>query len=189
MAEEPAAASSPAIPRRTQWGFWLTSALVLGLLILVGFRIYRAQAGQVSNGPAPDFTLNLYDGGTFHLSEMRGKVVMLDFWASWCIPCRQEAPLLEALWRGYRDQAVLFVGVAYADTDKESRAFLQEFGITYPNGPDLGTRISQAYRIRGVPEKFLIDKCGRVRRVIIGPVPEAQLRQPIDTLLTEPNPC
>lgn len=117
----------------------------------------------------------------------RGKVVMVDFWASWCIPCRQEARALEGLWQEYRDRGVVFVGVAYADTDAEARAFLDEFGITYPNGPDLGTRISQTYRIQGVPEKFFVDKHGQIRApVVIGPVPEAELRRQIENLLAEP---
>jgi len=117
----------------------------------------------------------------------RGKVVMVDFWASWCIPCRQEARALEGLWQEYRDRGVVFVGVAYADTDAEARAFLDEFGITYPNGPDLGTRISQTYRIQGVPEKFFVDKHGQIRApVVIGPVPEAELRRQIENLFAEP---
>src|SRR6266542_2008492 len=169
-------------PRRWHWGWWLVGAVVTGLLTLVAFRLYQAQAGQVSTGKAPDFTLALYDGNAFRLSEQRGKVVMIDFWASWCIPCREEARRLEALWQAYRDHGVGLVGIAYADTDKEARAFINEFGITYPNGPDLGTRIAQAYRIRGVPETFFVDKCGRVRDLIIGPALEARLRQTLDAL-------
>jgi len=168
------------------WGRWLAWGLLLGFLGLLGMGLYRAQAGQISRGAAPDFTLELYDGGTFRLSDQQGKVVMVDFWASWCIPCRQEARTLEALWQEYRDRGVMFVGVAYADTDPEARAFLDEFGITYPNGPDLGTRISQAYRMRGVPEKFFVDKRGQVRALVIGPAPETELRRQIEALLAEP---
>ena len=152
----------------------------------MGIGVFRAQAGQRSGGPAPDFSLPLYDGGTFRLSEQRGQVVMVDFWASWCIPCREEARALEALWQEYRGRGVVFVGVDYADTEPEARAFLAEFGVTYPNGPDRGTRISQAYRMRGVPEKFFIDRRGEIRAVVIGPVRTAELRQTLDALLADP---
>ena len=189
MVEETAAASSPGRLRRVHWGWWLVGAVLVVFLALLGLKLKRAQAGRVTSGPAPDFSLNLFDGSSFRLSAQRGKVVMVDFWASWCIPCRDEAPLLEHLWQVYHDQDVAFVGVAYADTDDDSRAFLKEFGITYPNGPDLGTRISQSYGITGVPEKYFVDKCGQVRQVVIGPVPEAQLRHPIDALLAEPSEC
>ena len=97
--------------------------------------------------------------------------------------------MLEKLWQEYHDWGIVFVGVAYLDTETEARTFLQEFGITYPNGPDLGTRISQAYRIRGVPEKFLIDKQGQIRAVLIGPVDEAKLRQQLEALFVEPAPA
>ncbi len=167
------------------WGCWLAFGLLLAFLGVVSVAMYRAQAGQVSEGPAPDFTLNLYEGGTFHLSDPVGQVVMVDFWASWCVPCRQEARQLEALWREYRGRGVIFVGVDYLDTETEARAFLKEFDITYPNGPDLGTRISQDYRIRGVPEKFLIDRQGQVQAVLIGPIDEAELRQHLDALIAE----
>ena len=189
MAGETAVASSPARLRRVHWGWWLVGALLAGFMALLALKLMRAQAGRITSGPAPDFDLNLFDGGTFRLSKQRGKVVMVDFWASWCIPCRDEAPLLEHLWQVYHDQDVVFVGVAYADTDDDSRAFLKKFAITYPNGPDLGTRISQAYGITGVPEKYFVDKCGQVRHVIIGPGPERQLRGAIEALLAEPNAC
>src|SRR5712692_2886910 len=189
MIDESTLTPAPTRPRRVHWGWWLAGAILVGFMGLVGLKLMRAQAERVTSGPAPVFSLNLFDGGTFRLSEQRGKVVMVDFWASWCIPCRDEAPLLEHLWQVYHDQDVVFVGVAYADTDDDSRAFLKEFGITYPNGPDLGTRISQAYGITGVPEKYFVDKCGQVRHVVIGPVSDPELRQAIDLLLAEPNAC
>jgi cytochrome c biogenesis protein CcmG/thiol:disulfide interchange protein DsbE len=159
---------------------------VLAFLSLLGWGLYRAQAGQRDRGLAPDFTLELYSGGTFRLSEQRGKVVMVDFWASWCIPCRQEALTLESLWREYQNQDVVFVGVAYLDVEDNARTFLEEFTITYPNGPDIGTRIAQDYRMQGVPEKFFIDRQGQIRAVVIGPAGEAEYRQQLEVLLAEP---
>lgn len=187
MAEEQEVdASVTAVPRRNAWRQWFIWVTLLAFLTLLGWGLYRANLQQRSDGAAPDFTLELFEGGTFRLSEQRGQVVMIDFWASWCIPCREEAALLETLWQEYGGRGVVFVGVAYADVETGSRSFLEEWDISYPNGPDLGTDISQAYRIQGVPEKFFIDRQGQIRAVIIGPRSEAEYRQQLETLLAEP---
>ncbi len=157
---------------------------ILFLAILAAGLILRHQ-GRPESGPAPDFTLQLFDGGTFRLSEQRGKVVVINFWASWCQPCKDEAPDLERTWRRYRDKGVVFVGVNWSDTEAKARAYLKEFDITYPNGPDLGRRIGQKYRIQGVPETFFVDKQGNVRRVVIRPMTEAELVAEIERLLGE----
>ena len=168
------------------WWQWLIWVSLLTFLAMIGWGLYRAQTGQRDHGPAPDFTLELYDGGMFRLSEQRGKVVMVDFWASWCIPCREEAHMLEGLWREYQGQGVVFVGVAYADIESNALAFLEEFDVTYPNGPDLGIRISRDFGMQGVPEKFFIDNQGQIRAVVIGPGGEVAYRQQLETLLAEP---
>ena len=149
----------------------------VALTVLVfGIALVRQQQGQPTAGPAPDFTLKTFDGEDFTLSAQRGKVVVINFWASWCGPCRNEAPALESLWQKYKDQGVVFLGVTFADDPKDSLAFISEFGTTYLNAEDGRSDVSKAlYRIEGVPETFVIDKQGNIRRffysVTVDPTP------------------
>jgi cytochrome c biogenesis protein CcmG/thiol:disulfide interchange protein DsbE len=97
-------------------------------------------------------------------------VVLVNIWASWCKPCEQEAEHLQQAWELYEDRGdVLFIGLAYVDTEKESLAYIEKYNITYPNGPDLGTNIFVAFRAQGVPETFVINKLGEVASIKIGP--------------------
>jgi cytochrome c biogenesis protein CcmG/thiol:disulfide interchange protein DsbE len=118
--------------------------------------------------PAPPFTLPLFDGSRLALDQLRGKVVFLNFWASWCPPCRAEARMLEAAWQKYREQGVVFVGANIQDEEASARAFLREFGITYPNGLDHGARIAIEYGVWGLPETFFIDRDGRITYKHVG---------------------
>jgi cytochrome c biogenesis protein CcmG/thiol:disulfide interchange protein DsbE len=157
---------------------------VVAVAAVVGVAFVRNSQAQPTSGLAPDFTLTTFDGQTMRLSDLRGQVVVLNFWASWCGPCREEAPALEAVWRDYQDRGVTVLGVAFADLDPDSVAFLQEFGVTYPNGPDTGTVISkEQYHIKGVPETFIIDQQGEVAQFIFSVVDEQQLRATLDGLL------
>lgn len=175
----------PGERRCLPWRRWLVWTGLIGLLSVLGFGLVRASAGQVQSGPAPDFTLTTFDGHTLRLSNLLGNVVVINFWASWCLPCREEAPILEAVWREYLDRGVVFIGVDYLDTEHDAFEFIAEFDITYPNGPDLRTRIAQAYRIRGVPETFFVDRAGFLRGVYIGPLTEDELRHRLETLLED----
>lgn len=161
-------------------------AFVIGLLVLLGSGLVKANRGPRDSGPAPDFSLIGYDGRNVTLSELRGQVVVINFWASWCLPCRQEAAYLERTWRNYQDQGVVFIGVDYVDTETEALAYLQEFDITYINGPDLGTIISDAYNIQGVPETYFVDREGILHGVSIGPLEEPYLENKIEELLALP---
>ncbi|RPI29908.1 MAG: TlpA family protein disulfide reductase [Chloroflexota bacterium] len=164
-------------------------AALFALLALLGWGLMNARAGPVDNGPAPHFDLVSFDGREVALSSLRGQVVVINFWASWCNPCREEADYLEQTWRKYQDDGVVFIGIDYADTEKEALAYIDEFDITYFNGPDLGTRISQAYNIQGVPETFFVDKRGNLRGVKIGPLKAPELDNKIEELLAEPYPA
>lgn len=157
-------------PQIRRWVTLLVWGAVLALLVLVGFGQIRAQQGPVGiGGRSPEFTLSTFDGRQISSSELEGQVVVVNFWASWCKPCEQEARELELAYQMYKDQGVAFLGVDYVDVEKEALAYLERFEISYPNGPDLGTRISQAFRTQGVPETFVIGPDGRVAAVQIGP--------------------
>lgn len=162
-------------PRSRRWTAIVAWALLLGLLGVVGAGVIRSQGGPIGvDARAPDFSLTTFDGESVNLAGLRGQVVVVNFWASWCKPCEEEAESLEQAYRMFQDEGVVFLGVDYVDTEPEARAYLERFDITYPNGPDLGTRISQAFRIRGVPETFVIRPDGTIDSVQIGPYPSLQ---------------
>ena len=134
---------------------------------------------------APEFSMALMGGGVLDSSELRGQVVMLDFWASWCPPCRDEAPVLAQVYNEYRDHGVRFVGFNLWDNAGDAELFLQQQGHDYPNGIDQDGRIAISYGVRGIPEKFFLDRQGRIARKFSGPMTADLLRQILDTLLLQ----
>jgi len=174
MTETDQIAPKRGVPLWVQIIVW---AVLAALLVLVAITLGKRQQGTVQPGEKiPDFSLKLYEGyehegqSEIKLSDLRGKVVVLNFWASWCKPCEQEAAELEEAWNAYGDSGeVVFLGADYVDTEPEARIYLQKFGITYANGPDLATKVSQLFRIQGVPETYFIDRDGVLQYVMIGP--------------------
>ena len=173
---------------RKNIGIIIAFAVILTLLGLLAWGLKKAQAGPLDKGMAPDFSITGFDGRTVTLSKLQGQVVIVNFWASWCPPCREEAAYLEETWRKYEDKGVVFIGVDWVDTEKEALAYIDEFDITYLNGPDIGTRAGQAYNIQGVPETFFVAKNGELRGVHIGPLKSPQLDEKIEELLAEQYP-
>jgi len=173
---------------RKKIGIVIAFAAIMALLGLLAWGLRKVQAGPLENGLAPDFTITDFDGRTVTLSKLRGQVVIVNFWASWCPPCREEAAYLEATWRKYEGKGVVFIGVDWVDTEKEALSYIDEFDITYLNGPDVGTRAAQAYNIQGVPETFYVAKNGELRGVHIGPLKSPQLDEKIEELLAEQYP-
>jgi len=172
------------VPLWVQVIIWVFLA---GLLVVVALGLNRAQQGTIQPGQVvDDFTLPLFSGyehegkSEVRLEDFRGKVVVINFWASWCKPCEQEAAELQRAWEAYEPTGeVVFLGVDYVDTEPEARVYLKKFGITFANGPDLATRISQYFRIKGVPETYFIDRDGVLLYVQVGPFTSLQQIQNI----------
>lgn len=131
---------------------------------------------------APLFSLSLFSGQAWKLDAQRGKPVLVNFWASWCPPCRDEVPVLEQGYQTYHDR-VAFAGVDVWDTDTDAKAFLQRYNAVYPNGPDPAGRIAIDYGLTGVPETFFIDATGRIVHHFVGPLDQATLNSLLESLL------
>lgn len=173
------------------WLRWAIPAAVVPVLMLLayGFKTNpREIPSPLLDRPAAAFTVTTFAGSPLSLESLRGKVVMLNFWASWCRPaCYEEAPALERTWREYKDKGVVVVGIDIQDRDEAARAFLAEFGHSFPNAPDPAGRVAVDYGVYGVPETFFIDRKGRVRFKQVGALTDELARERLDTLLKEPS--
>jgi cytochrome c biogenesis protein CcmG/thiol:disulfide interchange protein DsbE len=178
------------------WILLGTGLPVLALLGLLGWGSLKSSSGpsgvgvnqdfgqvDVTARPAARFTLESMDGETLNLADLQGKVVLVDFWASWCTPCRQEAPVLRQVYQEYADQPVEFVGVNIWDRREDAFQYIDTYNIPYPNGIDESGSIAIDYGVRGIPEKFFIDSTGVVRRKYVGPMHAETLRAALDELL------
>lgn len=178
----------------------LRGLLALGpALLFIGllwFGLARSDSKAVPGQEAPNFELPLLSGdGTISDEDLRGKPVVINFWASWCVPCREEAPRLERAWRAYRKYDVVFLGVNVRDSDVSARRFVRDFNLTYPQIRTADSRIEQLFGLTGLPETFFID--GRWRFVTafsggpqdfggvqyLGSIPEDVLFENLDILV------
>ena len=161
------------IPTSGAVRFW--QAVIVGILLIfiifLGAQLHKtSRSEQRASGAAPDFTFTTFDGKTISLADLKGQGVVLNFWASWCNPCRDEAALLEQTWRAEKDNGIVFIGLDYLDQEPAALKYLAEYGVTYPNGPDLRSEAARRYGIKGVPETFFIDPEGNIAELIIGPI-------------------
>ncbi len=162
--------------------FGLVVMLVAVLMVaVVAWGIYQNEQSQPESGPAPDFDLPLLGAeGSFKLSDHRGEVVVINFWGSWCGPCRVEAPMLQQMYEDYQNQGVVFLGIAVKDIERDSLAYIEEFGITYPNVMDKGGQTEKDYRTQGVPETFVVGKDGEIVEFFFAQPRESDLRAAIE---------
>ena len=157
------------------------------ILLAYGFRTDpKAIPSPLVEKAAPGFRIAIYDGDDLFLAGLKGKPVVLNFWASWCYPaCYEEAPLLEATWRKYKEQGLMMVGVDIQDKEANAREFMGRFGFTFPNGPDPGSKISIDYGVYGVPETFFIDRQGRITYKHVGGLTPELIEEQVRAILKE----
>jgi len=175
-------------PRRVSWLPWLAvGAVAVLVLALLVYGLVGRPASQLERGsPVPDFELTAFDGSTpISPGTQLGKVVVINFFASWCDPCRREAPAIEQVWREYQARGVQFFGIAYKDAASKAQSFLSAYEVTYPSAADLKSTVSRAYGVTGVPETFIIDQEGRLVRQFLGEITADQLKQELDRLVTD----
>ena len=148
--------------------------LVASLFVLLAWQLLRDDEEEGTlQGAAPGFTLPRLDAeSSLSLASLRGKVVVLNFWASWCDPCEEESAELEAVWREYRARGLVVVGIdGYDDFDDDARAFARDNGMTYPLVQAQSPETARDYRVRGYPVTYVVDRDGRiVGNAFIGPV-------------------
>lgn len=149
--------------------------IIIGLLVILAVQMKASKVTSLEVGQQiKDFSITTFDGQRFTLSEQAGKVVLLNFWSSWCASCDEEGAALEQVWQEVKPGGeILFLGVNYVDTDKDSMAFLERYSITYPNGADLGSRIANYFKVDAVPETYLINPDGTLAAIQIGPFESA----------------
>lgn len=132
---------------------------------------------------APNFTLPQLDGPPVTLSKLRGQVVVINFWASWCTECKVEQAALNQTWQRFRDSGVVMIGVNFEDSTGAARGYVRTADVTYPVVEDTDSRTALAYGVRGVPETFVVNQSGRVVNRVIGPVGAATLASEINSVL------
>jgi cytochrome c biogenesis protein CcmG/thiol:disulfide interchange protein DsbE len=153
-------------------------AAVAGLFALLVWKLTHQHRAPKIGGPAPVFALDRLDGaGRLSLASLRGKAVVVNFWASWCEPCKTESKALEQTWRRYRGKGLVVLGVDYNDVRGDAKRFASHHGLTYPIVRDKGG-VGDRYGLTGVPETFFVDRRGRlVAYHVKGPVNEAKFAE------------
>ncbi len=170
------------------------AVLVLAFFAVLAFGLANRSSATGRSGmtrigkPAPQFAMQLLGGGEFRLSDHEGRPLVINFWASWCPPCRQESPAFERQWRRYRDTGIQFVGVDIQDDVSDAEAYVREFGLTFPNGLDPDGKITIDYGVIGLPVTFFVGSSSIVEGRWVGAIPEEKLEEWVKTLVAASAP-
>jgi cytochrome c biogenesis protein CcmG/thiol:disulfide interchange protein DsbE len=161
--------------------------LLLVVVVALATTLVGAAPSKLVTDPsgrkAPDFTLPLLDGEQLSLASLRGRPVVLNFWASWCGPCKDEAPALARSWRRWKDRGVTFMGVDSRDSRTYAREFMQHYDQGYQSFFDAGAMVTNRYGVRGFPETFFIDAAGGIQAKFVGPIGDEALDAEIAKIL------
>lgn len=178
-----------------RWTALTLGVLALGAIWTIAWRAPVAATSGSAPPPspregftAPDFTLELLGGGQTTLFNLRGKVVLVNFWATWCPPCRAEMPAIEKVYRSFKPLGLEVLAVNLTDQDSEAAvaAFIRELGLTFPIPLDRSGEVSARYTLRGLPSSFFIDRQGVIRSVVVGgPMSEALIQSKVEELIRE----
>src|SRR3989304_2360998 len=176
--------------RKRRWEIIMLVGLAAGILWTVAWRVPSAVGAPLSSSPspregflAPDFTLESLDGTLVTLSELRGKIVVINLWATWCPPCRAEMPALEKSYELYKDSGVVILGVNLTNQDslRDVPRFVEEFGLTFPILLDQDGSVSLLYQLKGLPTTYFVNRNGIIRTVVVGgPMSETFIRSKIE---------
>ncbi|MBF6590817.1 MAG: TlpA family protein disulfide reductase [Ktedonobacterales bacterium] len=171
----------------------LAAVVAAALVLLLVVRVIAASSAAahldrsgVVGRAAPDFTIQVWNGvgsPTVRLANQHGKPIVLNFWASWCVPCKEEAPVLRAAWQKYAPRGAVFIGVALQTSRADLIGFTSRYRIPYPCGPDTSGSISTAYGTTGIPTTIFIDREGVVVKKFTGQISAAELNQDVQALL------
>ena len=158
---------------------------VMILTLCIGFA--SDALAKAAQAPAPDFTLKSQKGDNLKLSELRGKVILINFWASWCGPCRQEMPILDELYKHYRSLDFTILGVNVEQDSESAKSLLKDVSVSFPVLFDNDNKVSKMYDVKGMPSTVLVDRDGNIRYVHMGyqPGTEAEYQSQIRTLIRE----
>ena len=184
--------------KKTHSNFFPKLLVMIGAALIIGMFMAFLSSGLTSNSgvtgksgeqlegsAAPNFTAMSTDGFMISLSDYRGFPVILNFWASWCPPCREEIPSLESTYKKYKDQGLVIVGIQslVLDSVEDGRKFVNEFGITYPVGADVASNIQLSYKIIGFPTTFFINRDHQIIRKWSGLLDNKQLQEFVAEIL------